>query len=299
MDNIDTIERPSRTYSPDEADIPGFLHDLPDIRKELAQYYSSSRRCDDTVGEVLRALHDSGQEANTLVMFISDNGMSFPFSKTNCYFNSTKTPWIVRWPGKTAPGSTDSLHQISGIDFMPTILEAAGIPEVKGMDGTSFLPLLSGGKQPERTMVFTQFHETSERIRYPMRCIQDMRYGYIFNPWADGTTVFKNEPQSGLTFNAMKAIAQSNETIAERVEFFLYRAREEFYDFEHDPDALTNLIDDPRYKRQVAGMRAELDAWMERTGDPALEAFRNRDNPDIIEAFMKQQQSIADSRKKT
>ena len=38
-------------------------------------------------------------------MFISDNGMAVPFAKANCYLNSTKTPWIVRWPGRVTPGS--------------------------------------------------------------------------------------------------------------------------------------------------------------------------------------------------
>jgi len=49
------------------------------------------------VGAILAILDEQGLRENTLVMFLSDNGSSFPFSKSNAYLNSTKTPWIVRW----------------------------------------------------------------------------------------------------------------------------------------------------------------------------------------------------------
>ncbi len=179
------IPKPSRVYRQDEIQVPGFLPDLPEIRKEIAQYYSSVRRCDDTVGAVMRALRETGQAKNTLIMFLSDNGMALPFSKTNCYLHSTRTPWIVTWPGKVKPGSVDKRHFISAIDFMPTVLDGAGLPQLKSMDGFSFLPVLFGHKQARRDKVFTQFHQTSARKRYPMRCIQNHRFGYIFNPWSD------------------------------------------------------------------------------------------------------------------
>lgn len=295
-DVLDTIPAPSRVYKAEEIEVPGFLPDLPDVRKEIAQYYCSVRRCDDTVGQVLQALRESGQAENTLVMFLSDNGMALPFAKTNCYLNSTRTPWIAVWPGRIKPGEVDNEHFISGIDFMPTALDAAGLPEPKGMDGSSFLPVLLGKRQPGRDKVFTQFHETSARNRYPIRCVQNQRFGYIFNPWSDGRRVFRNESQAGLTFNAMKAAAQANDAIAARVKFFQYRVVEEFYDFQKDPDALHNLIDEPNYKKEIEAMRKELLAWMKKTGDPALEAFENRSSPEALEKFMAEQDARANPR---
>ncbi|MHC4558273.1 MAG: sulfatase-like hydrolase/transferase, partial [Planctomycetota bacterium] len=86
------IPAPSRVYKDKEIEVPGFLPELPNVRKEIAQYYSSVRRCDDTVGAVIQALRESGQAENTLIMFLSDNGMALPFAKTNCYLHSTRTP---------------------------------------------------------------------------------------------------------------------------------------------------------------------------------------------------------------
>jgi len=283
------IPAPSRVYKGEEIEVPGFLPDLPDVRREIAQYYSSVRRCDDTVGAVLRALRESGQADNTLIMFLSDNGMALPFAKTNCYLHSTRTPWIAVWPGRIKSGTVDKQHFISGIDFVPTALDAAGVDFPGGMDGTSFLPVLMGKQQPERDKVFTQFHQTSARNRYPMRCVQTRRFGYIFNPWSDGQRVFKNESQSGLTFNAMKAAAQQDESIAGRVKLFQYRVIEEFYDFKNDPDGLNNLIDDPNYKEQINELRKELHDWMKKTGDSALNSFENRTSPAALKKFMEEQ----------
>jgi N-sulfoglucosamine sulfohydrolase len=283
------IPRPSRVYREDEVQVPGFLPDIPDVRKEITQYHSSARRCDDTVGAIMRALEESGQAENTLTMFFSDNGMALPFAKTNCYLHSTRTAWIVTWPGKIKPASVDERHFISAIDFMPTILDAAGLPQPEGMDGFSFLPILSGRKQPGRDNVFTQFHQTSARARYPMRCIQNHRFGYIFNPWSDGQRIFRNESQSGLTFKAMQAAAAADPKIAARVRLFQYRVVEEFYDFKNDPDALHNLIDDPKYKDEIDKMRKQLADWMKRTDDPALQALANRSSPEALQKFMAEQ----------
>jgi N-sulfoglucosamine sulfohydrolase len=223
-------------------------------------------------------------------MFLSDNGMAFPFSKTNCYLHSTKTPWIVSWPGRIAPGSEDRGHFISGIDFMPTVLEAAGAPLPEGVDGTSFLPVLTGGYDDSRRRVFTQFHQTAGRRRYPMRCVQDRRYGYIFNPWSDGERVFRNESQEGRTFRAMQDAGLTDSEIADRVRLFEYRVVEEFYDFENDPDALVNLVDHPDHQAELNRLRGELEEWMVEHGDPALDAFHNRTSQAALGDFMAEQE---------
>jgi N-sulfoglucosamine sulfohydrolase len=292
------IPAPSRVYKGEEIDVPGFLPELPDVRKEIAQYYSSVRRCDDTVGAVLRALSESGQAENTLIMFLSDNGMALPFAKTNCYLHSTRTPWIAAWPGRIKAGTVDNQHFISGIDFMATALDAAGVPAPGGMDGSSFLPVLLGKRQPERDKVFTQFHQTSGRNRYPMRCVQGHRFGYIFNPWSDGQRVFKNESQSGLTFNAMKAAAQKDDSVAGRVILFQYRVIEEFYDFKNDPDGLHNLIDNPDYEEQINRMRKDMLDWMKKTGDPALICYENRTSPEALKKFMAEQDARSGRKQK-
>lgn len=289
------VPDPSRLYRPDEIPVPGFLPDLPDIRTELAQYYSSVRRADDTVRAILRAVRESGSEENTLVVFLSDNGMSFPFAKSNCYLNSTRTPWIIRWPGRVSPGSVDEDHLISGVDFMATALEAAGLSPPKPLDGRSILPLLHGEEQSGRDAVFTQYyHVHAGKTVYPMRCVQTTRYGYIFNLWSDGQRTYDAEPLSEMAFAAMQEAGARDPLVRRRVEFLRHRCVEEFYDLEKDPAALHNLVAAPEYAGAVDEMRQRLLKWMERTGDSAIEAFRHRDSPAALQKFMREYSEKAD-----
>jgi N-sulfoglucosamine sulfohydrolase len=288
-DKEDGPQVPSKVFRPAEVIVPRFLADIPQVRLEISEYYSSVRRCDDTVGAVLAALDATGLADETIVMFVSDHGMPLPFAKTNVYYHSTRTPWIVRWPGKTQPGSTDDEHFISGVDLSPTLLDVVGLQGPDGADGFSFKPLLTGGRQEGREMVFTQFHQTAGRNRYPMRAVEDKRYRYIYNPWSDGKRVFRNESQSGRTMRAMLAAGQEDPAIAARCDLFLHRVPEELYDLQNDPDALNNLIGAFEHRADLTRLRTALADWMQRTEDPALSAFRDRDNEQARQQFMADQ----------
>ncbi len=276
----------TRQIKEDEVNVPGFLPNLPEIKKEIAEYYTSVFRCDQAVGAVLRALKEAGQEENTIVIFLSDNGIAVPFAKSNCYLHSTKTPWIVRWPGKVQTGSVNSGHLISGIDFMPTVLDALGIETVEGINGKSFVTLLEGKDQSGREYAFTEYHRTYAREAFPTRAIQTKRYGYIINFWANRTPPMRMDSTSGLTFRAMQEAAANDPKIAERVKLFEHRVLEEFYDFENDPDGLNNLIDSSELQPEIQKMRDALSARMKATNDPAMAAFENRKDPAKLDAFM-------------
>lgn len=268
------IAKPSRYYRPDEVVVPGFLPDLPDVRRELARYYTSAHRCDDTLGLVLQALREAGLESTTLVVFLTDNGMAFPFAKTNTYLASTSAAWIVRWPGVVEAGRVDGRHMVSGVDFTPTILAAAGLQPLPGVHGRSFLPLLHGEEQPGRDTVFTEINCISSGVAYPMRCVHERRLAYIWNGWADGEKVFHNESQAGLTFAAMRRAAADDPALAARVELFEHRVVEELFDCATDPCCLHNLVADPEHKADVERLRRSLSAHLQATADPELDAFR-------------------------
>ena len=266
---------PSRTFAPEEVVVPGFLPDIPEVRLEISEYYSSVRRADDTVGRLLDVLDDTGVAENTLVMFLSDQGMAFPFAKTNTYLNSTRTPWVVRWPGVIQAGRVDAEHFISGIDYLPTVLDAIGVDIPEGVNGKSFLPILRGEKQDGREYVFTQLHRTSGHRDYPIRSVQNARFGYVFNLWSNGEREFINESQQGRSWTAMQWAGLYDTELAARNHFFAYRVLEEFYDYENDPNALNNLIDDPDYADEIQALRDTLEEWMVETNDWILEVFRN------------------------
>jgi N-sulfoglucosamine sulfohydrolase len=155
-------------------------------------------------------------------------------------------------------------------------LEAIGLANPGPMDGASFAPLLRGETQAGRERVFTQFHMTVKEEAFPMRCVQDKRYCYIFNAWSDGERQFKAESMSGLTFKAMQKAAETDPAIAARVALYLKRVPEELYDLQADPDCLTNLASRPDERGALDLMRGTLRNWMAQTGDEALGCFDNR-----------------------
>ncbi len=266
----------SNAYRPEDVVVPGFLPDLPDVRREVAQYFTSVRRCDETVGGILRALDETGFRDTTLVVFLSDHGMSFPFSKSNCWLTSNRTPLVVRWPGKVKPGTADAAHFTSGVDLMPTILEAAGVPPATGMDGRSILPLLRGETQAGREQVMTFYYRTVGKRDYWMRCLRNAGHAYIYNAWSDGKTEYRSEAMSGLSFPAMEAAAAKDPDVAARVEFLVHRVPEELYDAAADPWELKNLAADPAQKERLDAMRRAMAAELERIGDPLAGDYRKR-----------------------
>jgi N-sulfoglucosamine sulfohydrolase len=287
-------EHPSRVYGPHEIELPDFLPDLPEIRTELAQYFSSVRRADDSVGAVMRTLKDRGVDDNTVVIFLSDNGMAFPFAKSNCYLASTRTPLIVRWPNHVPAGTVDQTHFVSGIDMLPTVLDMAGIALPPRVDGRSFLPVLRGESQSGRERIFTQYYQISGgRGNYPMRAVQSKHFGYVWNIWSDGDNTYRSEPMSGYTFRAMAAAAKAGDpTIRDRVQLLLTRVPEELYDLAADPGCQVNLIDQPDYAATADEYRAVLRDWMQQYEDPALPAFMERDSVAARQLYVRQMMEL-------
>ena len=287
---------PSRVFKADEVPVPGFLFEDKAVREELALYYSSVRRGDDCMGEILRALKESGEEDRTLIVYLSDHGMPLPWAKTQLYFHSTRTPLMFKWPGVTKPGAIDDRHMVSFVDVLPTLLEIVGLPQPQGLDGRSFVPVLRGQRQEGRDFVVTEYNENSGGNRHPMRSIVTKDFAYIFNPWSNGQRAFATATRGTVTYRRMQALAKTDPKMAERLKFFDHRVPEELYNYSADVDALQNLIGDPKFAAQREQLTKQLEAWMVKTKDPMLDVFRGRKDAKVREAYMKQVEGEAAER---
>jgi len=280
---------PSRAYTADEVEVPGFLPKHPGIRIEIRNYYNSVKRADDCVGAILESLESSGHRENTAIVFASDHGMPLPFAKSSLYQNGIRVPWIVAWPGEVEAGSVDRDHFVSAVDFMPTILGIAGIPEPSGLQGRSFVPLLKGETQNGRDRVFAEFNENAIGLVFPMRAVHTAKFAYVFNPWSDGERKFSSASSSHKSYKTMEQLAETDAAVARRFETLIHREQEELYDLENDPDCLHNLASDPAHGGDLARLRAMLTKHMEESGDDVLEALQHRDSPEKLARFMEEQ----------
>ena len=157
-------------------------HRSPRGASALTEYADGMVEHDATVGSLLKALDDLGLADNTIVIYTTDNGPhanSWPDGATTPFRSEKNTGWegafrvpcFIRWPGHIKPG-WEANQIVSGLDWLPTLVAAAGDPEVKEkllkgytvggttyktyLDGYNLLPSLTGQepKSPRREFLY-------------------------------------------------------------------------------------------------------------------------------------------------
>ncbi len=132
--------------------------------EKLARYCGAVTCMDEAIGEILKLLDDRQIAAETLVMFLSDNGGSgnggnapLKGSKSTMWEGGLRVPFIARWPGKLPAGRvTDEF--LTSLELVPTILAATGAqaPSAVKLDGFDMLPVLRGEATSPRKEMFWQ-----------------------------------------------------------------------------------------------------------------------------------------------
>jgi len=121
-------------------------------------YNAMCTQIDTNVGRLLEHLQQLGLAEDTAIIFTSDHGdMQGSHGRTNkClpYEESAGVPLIIHLPGTGGGRVTD--HLVSGIDFMPTCIELAGIDPVPGVDGKSIAGFLNAEADTTRDAVFSE-----------------------------------------------------------------------------------------------------------------------------------------------
>jgi N-sulfoglucosamine sulfohydrolase len=254
---------------PSEVKVPSFLEDLPKVREEVAQYYSSIKRLDASFGAIMDELKAAGRLEDTVVAFWSDHGMSFPFSKATVYRNGTWSPVLVRIPGMGPP--QERTEFVSSVDVMPSLLSLLGVTAPPGMDGRTWVPLLIGQSQPDRDFVITHVNTVSSGKAFPQRCVRTKSHALQFHAWVGGKNPFRVEAMAGLSFDAMNA--STDPAVQARVKQLVVGETLALYDIANDPDERVNVIGKPEHAKTVADLAEKLRTHMVSTGDPQRAAF--------------------------
>lgn len=245
--------------------VPPHLPDVPEVREDLRLYYDEIGRLDLYVGKVMVELEAQGIADNTMVIFISDNGRPFPRDKTSLYDGGIKTPWIVKWPGKTKPGSV-SKSLVSSIDIASTISEVAGLKNQDTYEGVSFLPILKDPTYETRAYAFGEdhWHDYEDHAR----SIINKKWKLIRNDYNDLAATPSADAGRSLTWQAMLKLKEENKLdTAQLACFILPRPKYELYNLEKDPHELNNLANDKNHSKTLQLLIDELDKWSVKTND--------------------------------
>lgn len=250
-------QSPAGRRDPAKLTLPPHLPELPGVREDLARYLAEIEHLDGEIAQVLDVLKARGLAENTLVVFMGDNGMAMPHGKGALTDPGIHVPLIVRWPGVVKPGRT-SPELLSGEDFAPSMLAAAGVAAPKTMSGVSFLPLLRDAPHEPRKHIFAERgpHGGDGGMKPDVlaatfdlaRCVRSDNFKLIYNctPHQAVSPVDSREDagwQAMLKANADGKLAEP----FVKSYFTTPRSTFELYDLNADPGEMNNLAGRKEY----------------------------------------------------
>lgn len=235
--------------------IPARLRDdLPDVRREVAEFQGAVRRLDNCLGEILDVLDRRGLAENTIFVFTTDHGIDFPNYKGSLNDGGLETFLMMRYPAGGWVGDSRVPSMVSNIDILPTLLEACGITPTSPLEGQSLTPILRGDTCEVRDELFAgkTYHDTYD----PSRAVRTPTHKYIRH----------------FEVNIFQDLRLATETRRHYLrEPWLRRSHEELYDLRTDPLERDNLAGKPEHDAVLCEMRGRLLRFMRRTRDPLLE----------------------------
>jgi uncharacterized sulfatase len=248
--------------------LPPMWVDIPETREAYTRHLAEVNYMDAQVGRVMEILDERSVAGNSMMVFTSEQGNSFPFAKWTCYDQGVHTAFIVRWPGVVAPGSRSGAI-VEYVDVVPTFLDAAGARARGPLDGKSIVPVLRGKRDRHKKYTFSQ-HTARGIIAgpeyYGTRSVADSRFRYIIN-FTPGVPFKNTETRSNLFKLWEKKGAGGDTHAAAMTRNYQWRPARELYDIASDPYCMNNLAEDPAYAKHLARLDGQLRRWMKECGD--------------------------------
>jgi len=202
------------------------------ISEMQSYYYAYVTQTDHYLGWLLDALEETGQAADTMVVFSSDHGEHIGahgmlFKAQTMYDELMRVPLIVRWSAmRREAGDFDGF--VSHVDLVPTFAQAAGISAPEPIHGASWLDAVTGeGEYAKRDSIYGQYCGTGPSY-YTLRMVRTRAFKYVYSHYA----------------------------------------LNELYDLERDPGEIVNLAGDAQSADAMREMHERLIAWARETGDP-------------------------------
>jgi arylsulfatase A-like enzyme len=212
-------------------------------------YYRLVEKVDAEIGRVLTALHESGLEENTLIVFVSDHGECVGAhglaQKTVFYEESVRVPLIISAPGQSTARTDDRLVNV-GISLLPTMLDFAGGQRPAKLPGTSLRPLVEGRPVPA---------------------------------WTDEVISSNHMSQGGFVGDFVP-VTEGRMVRTDRYKYCVYvhgEQRESLVDLINDPGEMVDLARDPGYRTVLLEHRERLRRFGRTHGDSLVETLLDQD----------------------
>jgi len=227
--------------------IPPYLVPSQPIERMIREFQGMIRKADEAIGVILEAMEQSSLADDTIVIFTTDHGIEFPRAKWTLYDPGIEIAMIFRWPAGGISGGRDCDWLQGNVDFLPTILDLAGLQPSERVQGVSFADGLRDGAnaQAPRDAVFGLYAK-----RCQGRSIRTVRYKLIRNfdidRWYSKPVDITNPADYWVSPNV------------------------ELYDLHDDPHEFNNVAEKPEYSAVRRELDTRLVAWLREVDDPIL-----------------------------
>ncbi len=213
----------------------------------VRQYHQGVLAIDDAVGRLRRAIEESGQADNTLIVFAADQGIAWGQNgfqqKIAPYDANIRGPLIMSFPGRIAKGAVCE-RPVGGTDIPPTFFAFAGLPLPWKMHGHDLTPLLN--------------NPSSQWPHPVLTALTGEKYGSDTDRIPTDPEVLYKTAKVPWWISLLNGRHKYIRTLVEG-------EVEELYDLENDPNELVNLALDPKHLKRLREMRAATLAELRRT----------------------------------
>lgn len=246
----------------DVVKLPPYYPKHPDLLSDWAAYFDAVRMTDVMVGEVLARLETAGVRENTLIVFMTDHGISHARGKQFLYDEGLHVPLVIAGPGIEAGTVREDL--VEHIDIAALSLAAAGMEVPRHMHARN---ILARDYQP-REAVFAARDRCDETVDQ-MRSLRTSDFKYIRNylPQRPYLQPCAYKDAKAILVALRQYHRAGKLDAAQQLLFREVRPAEELYLLSKDPYELHNLAADPQYASQLLELRERLETWRSQTKD--------------------------------
>ncbi len=302
---------PHRSYQTDSwskdgkslssASVPGYLPENDEVRSDMLNYAVEIEWFDKHLKNCIDELVRIGEFDNTIIIVTADNGMPFPRAKANCYDSGVHVPLAICWGAKIQPSQViDAL--VSGVDFFPTLMDAASLEKKSELSGQSLLPLMEGKPADYTSNAVYAGRERHSSARYanwgyPIRTVRWENYLLVWNlhpeRWPAGDPQSMSETgvlnqmhkayfdidgspsKTYLTdnYSDVSVIPYFNAAVAKRKEY-------ELFNLTDDSACMNDISGESSSRNILEMMQQKLKTRLLETGDTRLGT-----NPEIWETY--------------
>lgn len=248
--------------------LPPYYPNDPVILADWAAYLDTCRYTDWLVGDVVQTLKAQGELENTVILFMTDHGLSHARGKQFMYDEGLHVPLVIAGP-EIAVGKTRT-DLVEHIDIAALSLALAGITVPKTMQARD---ILAADYQP-RDAVFAARDRCDETVDH-LRSVRTERFKYIRNFLPQRPHLqpcaYKDKKAIMVALRAANAAGTLSE-LQRKLLFSPTRPEEELYALQADPWEMNNLAANPKHSSTLSDLRQRLDQWMEDTNDLGRQA---------------------------